>query len=50
MTITKNEIIKLINRSRSYEVIQPSAFSDKKCDLKKIEMALGKNAVVIVLK
>lgn len=50
MKPTKNDITKLISKCRDYEIIQPSAFSDKKSDLKKIEMALGKNAVVIILK
>ncbi len=50
MKPTKNDITKLISKCRDYEVIQSSAFSDKKVELKKIEAALGKNAVVIVLK
>jgi len=50
MKPTKNDITKLIAKCRDYEVIQSSAFSDKRSDLKKVEAALGKNAVVIVLK
>lgn len=50
MKPTKNDIQKLVTKCREYEVIQSSAFSNKRSDLKKLEAALGTNAVVIVLK
>ncbi len=49
MKPTKSDIQKLIQQSRDIEVIQSGAFSNKQADLKKIQNALDKKSVVIVL-
>ena len=47
---TKAAIQNLLNKSSNYEVIQTTAFSNKQTDLKKIQDALNKGSVIIILK
>lgn len=49
MKPTKSDIQKLIQKSKEYDVYS-KPFSSSTADLKKIQDALNKNSVVIVLK